>query len=225
VPSDVERLEAEPAAHVRLLRAQPVIEIAGPDLVAHHAADVFALWERWETSTASRRDPPFWAVVWPGAAVLSRFLLAERERVRGRRVIDLGCGSGVVAIAGKKAGARSVVAIDGDPAAVDAARVNCRLNGVSIETRVGDASQWAGTFRADDVVTLSEMFYDEPGSILLSEMADQAVARGATVLVADGERKFLPHSKLRKLREELVRVDTILEGVTHRRVGVFEWLS
>lgn len=60
--------------------------------------------------------------------------------VRGRRVLDLGTGSGVLAVAAALRGARQVVAIDVDPEAIDAARTSMALNpdASSIEWMVGD---------------------------------------------------------------------------------------
>jgi len=49
--------------------------------------------------------------------------------VQGKRVLDLGTGSGVLAIAAAKLGAASVLGVDDDPDAVDAARKNVTLNG------------------------------------------------------------------------------------------------
>ncbi len=53
-------------------------------------------------------------------------------------MLDLGTGSGVLAIASARLGAASVLALDDDPDAVDAARANVRLNGVEVETRQTD---------------------------------------------------------------------------------------
>ena len=53
-------------------------------------------------------------------------------------VLDLGCGSGILAIAAKKLGASRVVAVDIDPVAVDVTRENAILNGTEIESSVAD---------------------------------------------------------------------------------------
>jgi ribosomal protein L11 methyltransferase len=52
--------------------------------------------------------------------------------------LDLGCGSGVLAIAAERLGWGPVVALDNDPAAVEAARANARANGAAIEVRRHD---------------------------------------------------------------------------------------
>ncbi len=54
----------------------------------------------------------------------------------GTRVIDVGTGSGVLAIAAAALGASRVVAVDDDPIAVQVAGANSRLNGVAARIRV-----------------------------------------------------------------------------------------
>jgi ribosomal protein L11 methyltransferase len=59
--------------------------------------------------------------------------------LRGRRVLDFGCGSGILALAACLLGAREVVAIDHDPQALAATRDNAQYNGVGADQlRVGD---------------------------------------------------------------------------------------
>jgi ribosomal protein L11 methyltransferase len=49
--------------------------------------------------------------------------------------VDLGCGSGVLAIAAARLGWRPVVAVDNDPAAIEATRTNAATNGVELDVR------------------------------------------------------------------------------------------
>ncbi|HXH07389.1 MAG TPA: 50S ribosomal protein L11 methyltransferase, partial [Vicinamibacterales bacterium] len=58
----------------------------------------------------------------------------------GRRVLDIGTGSGVLALAAARLGARAVTALDLDPDALAAARHNARLNGLAgrVRFRLGD---------------------------------------------------------------------------------------
>lgn len=53
----------------------------------------------------------------------------------GSRVIDVGTGSGILAVAAKRLGAAEVVAIDIDPVAVETAEQNARQNGVEVDVR------------------------------------------------------------------------------------------
>jgi ribosomal protein L11 methyltransferase len=54
-------------------------------------------------------------------------------------VLDVGCGSGVLAVSAAMLGHEPVHACDSDPLAVDAARQNARLNGVDVSVQVADA--------------------------------------------------------------------------------------
>lgn len=66
--------------------------------------------------------------------------------VRGRAVLDVGTGSGILAIGAAKRGARLVVALDIDPLAVRAATENARRNDVRVEVREGSVAGADGTF-------------------------------------------------------------------------------
>ena len=66
-----------------------------------------------------------------------RFL--EQQIRGGERVLDYGCGSGVLGIAAAKLGAAGVVAIDIDPQAVVVTHENSRANGVRIDASLPEA--------------------------------------------------------------------------------------
>lgn len=66
--------------------------------------------------------------------------IEERLPALTGRALDLGTGSGVLAVAMAKLGAREVVALDIDPVAVDAARATAERNGVAGAVRVGPGS-------------------------------------------------------------------------------------
>ena len=76
----------------------------------------------------------------------------ERYLRPGAVVLDVGTGSGILAIAAAKLGARHVVAIDADPVAVAVARGNVSHNGVAAIVRVREGDLLAGVEDAADVV-------------------------------------------------------------------------
>jgi len=79
----------------------------------------------------------------PGAAFgtgshpTTRLCLAwlEQQVRKGDRVLDYGCGSGILGIAASKLGAGEVTCVDIDPLAIEAARYNSSRNGVVLEAR------------------------------------------------------------------------------------------
>ena len=135
----------------------------------------------YEAAIQLMEQPYYWAFCWASGLVLSEYIMANPGLVRGKRVIDFGCGSGVVAIAAAKAGAREVVACDIDPVAQIATAENASLNNVELTIvddyyRIEDAA---------DVILVADVLYDRENLPWLSEFIDKA----SSVLVADSRVK------------------------------------
>jgi len=90
--------------------------------------------------------------------------------VRGRTMLDVGTGSGVLAIAARMLGARTAVGIDHDPDALQAARENLRLN----------ASVDAVTF---EIADLSDTSLDA-ADVVTANLTGALLCRAATTLDA-----------------------------------------
>ena len=67
-------------------------------------------------------------------------LHAAQEAVRWRRVLDYGCGSGILAIGAALFGARNIDAVDIDPAAIESTRANALHNRVSLQADLPEAA-------------------------------------------------------------------------------------
>lgn len=169
-----------------------------PELRIYQASDPIWLWEDTERVTGLRGlDPPFWAFAWAGGQALARYVLDHPQIVRGRRVLDLASGSGLVAIAAAKAGASAVTACDIDPLAVAAISVNARANGVTVSVLSADIMDDAGTTSADaQVVLVADAFYERDLAARVTRFGQQARARGAVILVGDFGRAYLPRDRL-----------------------------
>ncbi|MGZ6826476.1 MAG: class I SAM-dependent methyltransferase [Mycobacteriales bacterium] len=197
--------------HASWLALEPVPFV--PEVLLHQAEDLQGLWEA--TGSAS---PPYWAFAWLGGQALARYVLTGdgAEVVRGRRVLDLATGSGLVAVAARKAGARSVLAADVDPLSEQAVAANAAANRVDV--------MWTGLDLLDgpvphvDVVLAGDVLYEK-------RMAARVLAWLGTfsgpVLLGDPGRDYLPQQGLVPVAEYDIATTRELEGVPVKRTRVY----
>jgi ribosomal protein L11 methyltransferase len=115
--------------------------------------------DRWRSFHRSARIGPLWVgppweeppgdvvaiAIDPGRAFgtgshpTTRLCLELLLELEGGSLLDVGCGSGILAIAAAKLGFAPVHAVDADPAAVEEAAANAVRNDVEVETSLGDA--------------------------------------------------------------------------------------
>ena len=120
-----------------------------------------------------------------GAHPSTRLALAalERSLVGDARVLDAGCGSGVLAIAALRLGASRATGIDVDPAALDATRRNAERNGVLDRLSVSDASvDHVAATRGPFELVLANMLL--PQLVALAGPLRAALAPGATLVLS-----------------------------------------
>ncbi|OAV56243.1 SAM-dependent methyltransferase [Rhizobium sp. WYCCWR10014] len=189
----------DPAAFMKAnLPISPVPSI--PEIRLHTAGPASGLWR-----LAGRRDadpPPYWAYPWAGGAVLARHLLDGPEIVAGRRVLDLGAGSGLVAIAAAKAGAGVVTAVDIDANAVAAIGLNAAINGVDIVARAADIIE--DPLPEIDLLVVGDLFYDPALALRVMAFLRRCQASGIEVLIGDPERAYLPQDELSRIATHAV---------------------
>lgn len=140
---------------------------------------------------------PYWAYDWAGGTVLARYILDHPHVVTGRHALDLGTGSGLVAIAAAKAGGARVEAVDIDPTAAVAVRLNAEANAVAVDVRVGDCL--TGPPPVADLITVGDLFYEARLAERVTGFLSRCRAAGIEVLVGDPGRKPLPLDRLRKI--------------------------
>lgn len=190
-----------------------------PEVELRLAAELYPIWRMTEEDLAARGvPPPFWAFAWAGGQAAARYLFDEPAVVRGRSVLDAGSGSGLCAIAAALCGATTVVAADIDPFAVEAIALNAARANVAVAATAYDM---VGRDEGWDVVLIGDLFYEQPLAGRVEAWGRALAARGATVLVGDPGRSYLPGSGLCLLAEYAVPTTRELEDREVRRTRVY----
>ena len=194
-----------------------------PEILLHLATEVTPIWQATEESLSRGPvPPPFWAFAWAGGQALARYLLDHPETVAGREVLDIGSGSGIVAIAAAMAGAARVVAAEIDPFAAAAIALNAPLNGVTIAVETRDlldrgAAGWG-------VALAGDICYEEPMSSRAIALLRRIAARGRLALLGDPGRAYLPREGLIERARYRVPTSRELEDREAREGVVWEVL-
>jgi predicted nicotinamide N-methyase len=233
--------EGHPAQFIRAnteLAAPPLV----PEIDLHLATEVVPLWRKTEEELQQEGvPPPYWAFAWAGGQALARYVLDHRDTVAARAVLDLGTGSGLVAISAAKAGARCVLAADVDDFAAAAIALNCWANGVSCMTRRPGAQQSAAGRRGEkieittedvigvrcawDVILVGDMCYERPLAERLIGWLGTCVSTGAQVFLGDPGRTYFPASGTVKLATYRVHTTRELEDREIRETSVYRLVS
>lgn len=191
-----------------------------PEVLLHLAHEAIPIWEKTEEELgAIGLPPPFWAFAWAGGQALARHVLDHPELVRGRSVIDLAAGSGLVAIAAMKAGAASVLAADIDAFAIAAIAANAALNGVAVASTAEDLLQAPPP--TADVILVGDLFYERDLAARVLAWLREAADRGTAILIGDPGRSYLPKESLAEIAHYRVPVTRELEDAEIKRTGVW----
>jgi predicted nicotinamide N-methyase len=201
-------------AHTRLL---PVPH--APEISLHVAEEATELWQKTEEELATiGLPPPFWAFAWAGGQALARYVLDHPEVVSGRRVLDFASGSGLVAIAAAKAAAAQVAAADIDAFAAAAIGLNAEANGVSVTPRHEDL---IGRDEGWETVLAGDICYERELAGQVIDWLSALSKRGATVLIGDPGRSYLPKDKLIEVATYQVPVTRALEDAEIKKSSVW----
>lgn len=190
-----------------------------PEIFLHLADEALPLWQKTEDALAqSGLAPPFWAFAWAGGQALARHVLDNPHLVAGKSVLDVGAGSGLVAIAAALAGARTVRASEVDDLAIVAIGLNAAQNGVTVETEARDLL--TGDPDAD-IVFLGDVFYERALADRAIGFAVRAADIGATVLIGDPSRSYLPQDALQPVATYAVPTPRALEDADVKKTTVW----
>lgn len=202
-------------------------------MLLHVADEPYGLWEATENRSGVRGAPlPFWAFPWPGGVALARYLLDTPAVVAGLSVVDVGCGSGLVSLAAVGAGARDVLALDLDPLALTATRLNAALNDTPaqrLRTAPADVLELAAAsgdepvlrdLLAADVVLAGDLFFECALATAMLALLRRATDAGCTVLTGDPGRAHLPADVFVEVAAYDVPVSPALEDAPVRRTRV-----
>ncbi len=191
-----------------------------PEIRLHLAEESLPIWQKTEDELGEMNvPPPFWAFAWAGGQALARYILDNPGLLARKRVLDLGSGSGLTAIAAMQAGAAAALASDLDRLSLAAVVLNAELNGVSVQTTAENLLEGApGDF---DVILVGDLFYERQLAELVTRFIEAAVAKGAVVLIGDPQRNYFPKGRFEIAAEYRVPVTRELEDAEIKRTSVW----
>ena len=187
-----------------------------PELKLHLATEIEPIWRKTEEELAQMGvPPPYWAFAWAGGQALARYILDNPALVAGKRVLDFGAGSGLVALAAAKAGAAHTLAADIDAFAIAAINANASANHLTLATTSADI---IGTTEPFDIILVGDMCYERP---LAERLMAWLQSRDAVILLGDPGRSYFPKQGLTKLAQYNVTTTRELEDREIRETGVW----
>jgi predicted nicotinamide N-methyase len=167
---------------------------------------------------------PYGVVMWPAAIALAHEIATRPGDFLGRRVLELGAGTGLPGIVAASLGAR-VVQTDRQQGAMAVCRMNGERNGTAgIEYRLADWTAWDDRERYDWIIG-SDILYGEATHPALRHIFETNLAPGGRLLIADPFRgvslKVLEDLEAAGWRISLTKW-TVGEESMPRAIGVFE---
>lgn len=206
----------------RRVRAVAVEVAPGLEVAVLEAADADRLLE------SAIEDPgvdPYAGVLWPTAVAVATALVGRV--VPGERVLDLGAGTGLAALAAARLGAHAI-ALDHDPFSLRLIALAAEHQGAEVETRRFDLHSEEPLPPAD-VVVLADLLYDAALARSAARRVAEAADRGSRVVVGDPGRlaraEFLRVLARHGLEPDFLDVPVRLPGDPLPAVVGIAWLG
>jgi predicted nicotinamide N-methyase len=193
---------------------EEVVVVSGHDVVLSRPRDSERLID--EAAFLDDERLPYWAELWPVGVVLASTIVGRS--LRGRRVLELGCGLGLASICAALAGGR-VTASDWFDQAVELAADNAARNGVAVEPL---ACSWQRPepliVRAPwDLVLAADVLYERRNLSPLLALLPKLVDERGEIWLADPGRQFTDEF-LAGARSDGWLVDVVTRAETPRAI-------
>lgn len=199
-----------------------------PELTLHLATEATPLWQATETELEQNGlPPPYWAFPWAGGQAVARYVIDNAPLVAGKRVLDVGSGSGMVGLAALWASAATVVCNDTDSVAATAIALNAETNelqaglNIAIRDMLDEPTMAEDGGPLYDTVLAGDICYER-------DMADRMLAwlqrhadAGALVLVGDPGRTYQPTGGIALCARYDVPVSLEIEDSELRQTAVW----
>ncbi len=205
-----------------LANTNPLAPPLVPEITLLLAGESLPIWQKTEDELGEMNvPPPYWAFAWAGGQALARLILDRPELVAGKRVLDLGSGCGLSAIAAMRAGAQCVLAADIDAMALAAIGLNAAANGVAVDTTGDDLL--SGRPADADVILVGDLFYERALADRVLAFIEAGAASGVLVLIGDPQRNYFPVGRFEAIAKYRVPVTRDLEDAEIKKTAVWRF--
>jgi len=200
------------------------LRAAGREWTILHTGAVLTLDDEAHFFRELRDRLPYGVALWPAAIALAHEIASRGDAFRGRRVLELGAGTGLPGIVAASLGGR-VVQTDRHELALSVCRRNGELNGDRpIQYRLADWTAWSDTERYEWIIG-SDILYGEILHPYLRRIFDANLAPAGRILLADPFRAVsLPLLEAMEANGWTISLNkwSVGEDAAPRAIGLFE---